>query len=198
MSNKGLFVVLEGLDRCGKTTQTKLVAQGLKEIYGEKVITMRFPDRTTEIGELLDKYFRKEIEFNHQVVQLLCIANRWEKKEEIEQLIDEGYVIVCDRYIYSGIAYGMANGLGQNWVEVPNDGLPEPDLILYLDISVDKIKDRSGYGEEIYEKEEFQLKVKQAYEFMFDKYDFTKIDADTTKKELKEEIIEVIQSCYDQ
>ncbi|RSL37864.1 hypothetical protein CEP53_015417, partial [Fusarium sp. AF-6] len=74
---RGAFIVLEGLDRSGKTTQVKLLEQRFVE-EGSKVKVMRFPDRSTPIGQMIDSYLKSDVEMDDHVIHLLFSANRWE------------------------------------------------------------------------------------------------------------------------
>ena len=66
---------------------------------------------------------------------------------------------VCDRYAYSGVAYSSAKGLDKNWCKSGDVGLPRPDCIIFMDMPVDKAAERGQYGEERYEKLEFQREI---------------------------------------
>ena len=68
--------------------------------------------------------------------------------------------LVCDRYAYSGVAYSSAKGIDFEWCLNADRGLIQPDLTFYFDVSMDTIKARSGFGEERYEKVDFQDKVR--------------------------------------
>ena len=86
--------------------------------------------------------------------------NRWEQKEDlIENLSKKGTSLICDRYAFSGVAYSGAKGLDFQWCLNADRGLVKPDLVFYIDLDMDTIKERSGFGEERYEKTEFQEKV---------------------------------------
>ena len=74
---RGTFIVLEGLDRAGKTTQVKLLEQRFVEA-GRPVKMMRFPDRSTVIGQMIDGYLKSSVEMEDHVIHLLFSANRWE------------------------------------------------------------------------------------------------------------------------
>ena len=71
--------------------------------------------------------------------------------------------MVCDRYIYSGIAYSVAKGLDYSWCESSDMGLLQPDIIFYLDLPIEEASKRGHYGEELFENEIFQRKVQEAY-----------------------------------
>jgi dTMP kinase len=103
-AKRGLFVLFEGVDRCGKTTQAKLLTEKLNAL-GEKAIFMRFPDRDTAIGGQLNAYLARAAELDDHAVHLLFAANRWEKKADILSALRAGTHVVMDRYAYSGVAF---------------------------------------------------------------------------------------------
>ena len=78
--------------------------------------------------------------------------------------------MICDRYAYSGVAYTAAKGLDFNWCLNADRGLIEPDLIFYIDIDKETIKQRAGFGDERYEKVDFQEKVREQYHRFQDMY----------------------------
>lgn len=72
---RGAFIVFEGLDRCGKSTQVDLLHKAIKNS-----IQLNFPDRSTAIGKSVDEYLRNTKYINDQTIHLLFTANRWEKE----------------------------------------------------------------------------------------------------------------------
>ncbi|KAK7472406.1 Thymidylate kinase [Stygiomarasmius scandens] len=160
--SRGAFIVIEGLDRSGKTTQTAILCEQLEKA-GKPVKLLKFPDRTTAIGKMIDAYLRSQSELDDRAIHLLFSANRWELASQIEKSLQEGTTIVCDRYAFSGIAFSASKGLSYEWCRAPDISLPSPDLVLFLDIPPEKAKERGGYGEERYEKEEMQKKVRQVF-----------------------------------
>jgi len=161
-NGRGTFVVIEGLDRSGKSTQAAaLVAQLERMNVPAKLI--KFPDRTTPIGKMIDAYLHSESELDDHAIHLLFAANRWELKASIEETLSTGTTIICDRYSFSGVAYSTAKGLHLQWCRAPEVSLPAPDLTLFLDLSPEKAKERGGYGEERYEKEEMQTRVRAIF-----------------------------------
>ena len=144
-----MFIVFEGCDGCGKSTQCKILAN---QLSNAKLIS--FPDRQTEIGKVIDKYLKKQIKIeNKEAVHLLFSANRWEKNIQIKELLEEDWDIICDRYIYSGQAYSLSNNLNEIWCTWSDLGLIRPDIIFYFQGQVEKKKD------EIYETSSFQQQV---------------------------------------
>ena len=77
--NRGIFVVFEGLDRSGKTTQLNRTVDYFNGM-GYRIKGMEFPDRTTIIGSMIDNYLKNKIELKDEVIHLLYSANRWEKR----------------------------------------------------------------------------------------------------------------------
>ncbi|KAL0567849.1 Thymidylate kinase [Marasmius crinis-equi] len=162
MPRRAPFIVVEGLDRSGKTTQTALLCSQLEK-SGHRVALMKFPDRTTAIGKMIDSYLRSQSELDDHAIHLLFSANRWELSHQIESHLESNTIVVCDRYAFSGIAFSAAKGLSYEWCRAPDIGLPAPDLTLFLDITPEKARERGGYGEERYEKEEMQRKVREVF-----------------------------------
>eukprot|EP00339_Tiarina_fusa_P007103 CAMPEP_0117071170 /NCGR_PEP_ID=MMETSP0472-20121206/50006_1 /TAXON_ID=693140 ORGANISM="Tiarina fusus, Strain LIS" /NCGR_SAMPLE_ID=MMETSP0472 /ASSEMBLY_ACC=CAM_ASM_000603 /LENGTH=88 /DNA_ID=CAMNT_0004794583 /DNA_START=8 /DNA_END=270 /DNA_ORIENTATION=+ len=74
---RGAFIVFEGVDRCGKTTQVGLLVKHLVQL-GIAAIAMRFPDRTTPSGILINQYLQSKSDLDDRAIHLLFSANRWE------------------------------------------------------------------------------------------------------------------------
>ena len=112
---------------------------------------------------MIDGYLKKGVELPDESIHLLYSANRWEKREEIERHLAQGTNVLCDRYAYSGVAFSMAKGMERSWCQRPDEGLPRPDLLLFLHLSPEAAASRPGFGEERYEVSAFQLQVREAY-----------------------------------
>ena len=91
----------------------------------------------------------------NEAVHLLFSMNRWEMNKILQEKLQAGTHVVCDRYAYSGVAYSAAKGLDFGWCLAADRGLIKPDLVLYFDISAEKIAERSGFGDERFEKVDF-------------------------------------------
>lgn len=160
---RGIFVLFEGIDRVGKTTARGLLANSL-EWEEQRIAEIAFPDRSTPTGEILDRYLKKEISLDPHTAHLLFSANRWEKAQHIIDLLNDGVMVLVDRYGYSGIAYSMAKGtLNMEWACTADVGLPAPDIIFYLEAEPSALATRKGYGNELFDNLEFQHKVVEAY-----------------------------------
>ena len=74
------------------------------------------------------------------MVHLLFSANRWEKVRELRASLDAGTHVFVDRYAFSGVAFSAAKpGLSLEWCKGPDKGLPQPDLVCFLDVSADEV-----------------------------------------------------------
>eukprot|EP00735_Rhodelphis_limneticus_P014664 TRINITY_DN8730_c0_g1::TRINITY_DN8730_c0_g1_i1::g.23840::m.23840 TRINITY_DN8730_c0_g1::TRINITY_DN8730_c0_g1_i1::g.23840 ORF type:complete len:226 (+),score=30.59,sp/P23919/KTHY_HUMAN/49.28/4e-70,Thymidylate_kin/PF02223.12/3.1e-45,AAA_28/PF13521.1/0.00044,AAA_14/PF13173.1/0.05,AAA_14/PF13173.1/8.3e+02,KTI12/PF08433.5/0.071,MobB/PF03205.9/0.25,MobB/PF03205.9/1.3e+03,DUF463/PF04317.7/0.18 TRINITY_DN8730_c0_g1_i1:63-740(+) len=158
MTCRGTLVVLEGVDRSGKTTQVKMLVEELVS-QGKKAELMCFPDRTTQIGQMINAYLTNSAEISDQAIHLLFSANRWEHATKINKLLESGTTVFCDRYAFSGVAFSAAKGLPRAWCKGPDVGLPEPDLVCFLELTPEQAASRGGFGQERYEKKELQEKV---------------------------------------
>jgi hypothetical protein len=76
---RGAFILFEGVDRCGKTTQATRLVKSLCDA-GQPAVLMRFPDRETAIGGQIDAYLKGSAEVDDRAIHLLFSANRWEKR----------------------------------------------------------------------------------------------------------------------
>lgn len=166
---RGTFILLEGVDRCGKTTQCGLLIKHLLTL-SLSAVAMNFPDRTTPVGTIINSYLKSGNEMNDQAIHLLFSANRWESAPKLAQLISDGNVVICDRYAYSGVAFSSAkvgpngeNLLPINWCMNPDIGLPAPDAVIFLDIDQEEAEKRGGFGNERYEKRDMQIRVRERF-----------------------------------
>ena len=158
---RGLLIAFEGLDRSGKSSQIAHAASYLKKRLNTKNVSeMRFPNRESVTGKTIDLVLQDKLKMPKKALHLLFSANRWEEEENILQAVNkDSGVILMDRYCYSGVAYSLSGGLDKDWCISADRGLPRPDLVIFLDVKPEETAKRSGFGEEIYEKLEFQKKV---------------------------------------
>ena len=159
--NRGSLIVFEGIDRSGKTTQARLLYQRL----AGKAELMKFPNDSSPLGQHIRKILSKEIEAIKcpQTMHLLFTANRWEYSQQINDILDSGKHVIIDRYSVSGMVYSIANGLSLSWVQNAENGLPIPDITVFLDITPESASQRTEYGNDLYENIDFQRKVYQTY-----------------------------------
>lgn len=193
---RGALIVLEGCDRSGKTTQcTKLVeALNNMKIPAKKI---SFPDRSTPIGSIINDYLSRKIELPDRSVHLLFSANRWELEPEIRKQIESGVTLIVDRYSYSGVVFTSAKQcIDFKWCCGPENGLPKPDLVMFLKLSTEQMVKRSGFGDERYENVEFQSKVDQNYD-KFKNDNFIQINAAQDISILTNHLLEKVLKTID-
>ena len=158
-----MLIAFEGLDQSGKETQARRLAESLRA-DGRRVETLSFPDYSTPIGKEIGAALKGERDFGPDVMQLLYIANRYERKPLILEWQDAGADVVCDRYVASSIAYGESQGLDARWLASTQQYLPQPDLTIVLDIAPETAVTRKQAGRDRYERDLALLaRVRESY-----------------------------------
>jgi dTMP kinase len=159
----GLLVAFEGLDQSGKQTQAELLRDYVVS-DGRECRLISFPDYQTPIGNELSRALHGEREYGADVMQLLYVANRYEKRVQMVQWLRDGVVLLCDRYVASSIAYGEAQGLDARWLGELQRFLPPPDLTILLDIPPETAVTRKASGRDRYERDLALLsRVRESY-----------------------------------
>ena len=207
INKRGAFILLEGVDRCGKTTQCGLLLQHLLAL-GIAAVAIRFPDRTTLIGDLINGYLQQARDMDDRAVHLLFSANRWEASSSLAQALANGKTIVCDRYAYSGVAFSSAKSyvdephkeLSLDWCKSCDIGLPAPDAVIFLDLTQDEAEKRGGFGGERYEKRELQKRVRQRFAELQEDDEIQNrtswhiVDASQSIEEVQKNINEIVEN----
>src|SRR5580765_3850042 len=161
---EGLLIAFEGLDQSGKQTQAELLRDHLKQ-GGRKARLVSFPDYGTSIGEEIARALAGEREYGPDVMQLLYVANRYERKDDLRRWLDGGLILVCDRYTASSVAYGEAFGLDPDWLVEMQKFLPSPALTIMLDIAPETAVQRKSIDRDRYERDlTLQARVRQSYQ----------------------------------
>jgi dTMP kinase len=159
----GHIIAFEGLDQSGKQTQAELLRDRLKQ-DGHKARLVSFPDYGTSIGEEIARALQGEREFGPDVMQLLYVANRYEKKPDLQRWLAGGLILVSDRYTASSIAYGEAQGLDPAWLTDMQKFLPPASLTILLDIAPETAVQRKSADRDRYERDlAMQGRVRESY-----------------------------------
>lgn len=188
----GKLICLEGIDQAGKKSQTRILAEKLRQA-NHSVEVIAFPDYTTPLGREIQEYLRGTRLFNPQVRQMLYVANRLERREDIIQWLKTGRIIIADRYTPSGLAYGLANGLNLKWMISLEQGLPSADLVVVLDISPETAFKRRELKGDIYEcDEDFLRRVRTAYLQLAKKFGWVIIDGEKPIEIVAEQVWKVV------
>ncbi len=171
---RGKFIVLEGADGAGTTTQAELIRSSLAAEGIDAQVTAQ-PSKGP-IGTLLRSVLRGKItrddgrRIGGRAIAALFAADRSEHIESlIEPLLSEGVHVICDRYYHSSFAYqGLEVGL--DYVAAVNAPMKTPDLILFVDVDVDvalQRRDSRATEQELYEVEAIQSRLREAYHTAF-------------------------------
>jgi dTMP kinase len=159
----GSLIVFEGLDQSGKQTQAEQLRDRLRA-DGHKSRLVSFPDYGTSIGEEIARALQGEREYGPDVMQLLYIANRYERKGDLQRWLDGGLILVCDRYKASSIAYGEAMGLDPLWLTETQKFLPDATITILLDIAPETAVQRKSVDRDRYERDlALQARVRESY-----------------------------------
>jgi dTMP kinase len=188
----GLLIAFEGLDQSGKETQSQRLAEGLTRL-GRRVRQASFPDYATPIGREIGRALQGEHEYPPAVMQLLYIANRYERKPELAGWIAAGDVVLCDRYLASSVAYGETQGLDGAWLLDTQRHLPQPDLTILLDIAPATAVARKAVGRDRYERDLALLtRVRESYRRQGRAHGWVSFDGERPKDDLAREILDTV------
>jgi dTMP kinase len=190
----GLLVAFEGLDQSGKQTQAELLRDRLKE-QGHKSRLVSFPDYGTSIGEEIARALAGEREYGPDVMQLLYVANRYERKDDLRRWLDGGLILVCDRYTASSVAYGEAFGLDPSWLTDMQKFLPPPALTIMLDIAPDTAAQRKAVDRDRYERDLALLgRVRDSYRRQAAAEGWLVLDGERSKDLIADEVFSAVGS----
>jgi dTMP kinase len=194
---KGLLIAFEGLDQSGKQTQGELLREWLTSRRRE-VKLMSFPDYDTPIGAEIRRALRGERHYGPDVMQLLYVANRYERKEEIAKARDQGTMVVCDRYLASSVAYGEAQGLDARWLRSIQEYLPQPDVTILLDMPPEVSARRKQSDRDKYERDLALLgRVRRSYLRQAEEQRWLRLDADRDRDVVAADIYAAIAHRMD-
>ena len=187
MTKKGKFVVMEGLDGSGKTTQALLLTHRLAKTYS--VLFTAEPSQG-KIGNFIRKsclYEDKRLPTEAEA--LLFAADRIEHLiSEIKPAMDEGKIVICDRYIYSSLAYQGSAGLSLDWIKTINARALQPDFALFIDVPPERVLARLHRKKSVMETLETQQKVREVYLKYVDKGELIAIDGDNSREVVAEAV----------
>ena len=162
MNKKGTFIVIEGLDGSGKTTQARILAARLRRSHN--ALYTQEPSHG-KIGTFIrERILYGEKRFPITVEALLFAADRIEHvQNEVLPALAEGRLVVSDRYIYSSLAYQGSAGLSLEWIETVNQHALKPDLALFIDVYPEAVQARLKSRKSVMENLETQQKVREIY-----------------------------------
>jgi dTMP kinase len=192
---KGKIIVIEGSDKAGKGTQSRLLVDALK-LSGKVCVIIDFPDYTTPIGAEIRAFLDGKRNYPNELKHILFSANRWEKKREIESLVDNGTIIIINRYYQSNLAYGISNGLNINWLLNLDKGLPKEDLVIVLEVSSKMSYQRTAaeYNDTFEKDQKLMADVHKNYRILARKFKWKIINGEKNREEVHQDIMKIIKS----
>ncbi len=156
-----VFIVLEGIDGCGKTTQAMKLAQWLRS--NGKIAYMTTEPTCGKTGVFIRQILSGEEKVDPLTLALLFAADRNEHlKKEVEPALADGKIVISERYYHSTIAYQAAQGVDRDWLFRLNGFARKPDVAFLLDLEPKTGATRSEQAE-IFENAEFLMKVRVEY-----------------------------------
>ncbi len=175
MSESPLFIVMEGCDGSGTTTQGDMLADALRR-SGRSVLRTSEPSGG-EIGQLIRRVLRGQTDrpLTPQIIALLFAADRIHHcQTEIGPALARGEFVVCDRYLASSLSFQIVDGEGgisEQWLRSINQPIIEPDISLLVDVppetSMARIAKR-GRPRELFEELQTLTKVRKRYRALFE------------------------------
>lgn len=176
-----MYIVFEGIDGAGKSTQIQMLKQWLED-NGFKVETMVEPT-DSEVGKLIRRILQRPDATTDRVQKTLGLLFAADRMLIMDLLEDESKVIISDRSFISSLAYQEP----AEWIEVLNKYAKRPDLLLLLDLDVATSVSRTS-GEDTFENEEFLAGVRQNYLNLAENYECRIIDASNGPNKVSSDI----------
>jgi len=129
----GKLITIYGVNNMGKSTHARRLTERFEQ-SGQKAKYIKYPVYDLEpSGPFINKILRAGSQkISEQELQLWFVVNRHQAADQLEQWLEEGYVVVAEDYIGTGMAWGMAKGLSEAWVETVNQGLRNEDLAILI------------------------------------------------------------------
>jgi len=216
----GILVVLEGLDAAGKATNAKRLAAKFDQV-GRTAVVISFPRYKTTVGKAIFRHLKGHISMREEHVidssdhnidgdtvyqiadedalafQCLMLADKYDAAVDIEAHLGLGRVVICDRWWQSAFAFGVADGLDEDWVHRIHAGLPQPWLNIFIDVPPEEALKRRPEARDRYERDRAkQVKVRENYERLWTNagVDYVKIDGLGTPDEVHARIWSALEN----
>jgi dTMP kinase len=190
----GLIIAFEGLDQSGKQPQAERVREHVTA-RGRECRLLSFPDYDTAIGTEISKALHGERDYDPDVMQLMYVANRYERRRDIARWMAEGVVLVCDRYLASSIAYGEAQGLDPAWLRDIQRFLPRPGLTILLDIAPETAVQRKAANRDRYERDLALLsRVRDSYRRQAADGGWLRLDGERPREAVSADVTRAVES----
>ncbi len=204
MGNRGKFIVFEGIDGAGKTTQIEMLERHLKE-QGRRVYRTAEPTESVSGGMLRDALAGISKRTACEMAALFTLDRIFHNVNPvhgIERMLADGIDVICDRYYYSTLAY-QGSEIAGDWALEMNLHCPEirrPDVCIFLDLTPEQSMERISKGrvtQEIYETKEKLEQVRQKFYNVFERLGAEErveiVDASRSIEEIAREIASLVE-----
>lgn len=193
-SSRGLLIAIEGIDGSGKTTISRMVEGYLSNLGLKTIYTAEPTDGP--VGRIIkERVFKAEERVDPYLEALLFAADRrYHVIFEIEPALKEGYIVVCDRYVHSSIAYQGALGAPTSWVEEVNSQIVKPDVAIYIDVLPEVgLKRKGEVRVATFENIEYLEKVRRIYLELVSRGELILVDGSRRVDEVFREVLDVLE-----
>ncbi len=193
------FIVLEGLDGAGTTTQLTLLDRRLDAVDVPHYCT--FEPTGGAVGRLIRDILGKKLHVHPRTLALLFAADRTEHigSEGIRSHLERGELVICDRYLFSSLAY-QSIGCGFEYVLSINQDFPLPELLLFVETPPEICQQRrqSRSRLDLFDSVSFQEEVQRRYQLAIDEFRLTsmkvcRVDGASEADEIGEKIWNIIE-----
>ena len=194
---RGLLIAVEGIDGAGKTT----IANHLRDFIskkGYKCVVLKEPSESIYGRMIKSLKSRPDPETE---MELFLKDREMDVKDRILPALEEGKIVIMDRYYYSNIAYQSARGLNADRIRELNERIaPKPDLVILLDLSplkaLERLKNREKLS--IFEEKDYLENVRQKFREIADERTViinAEEDLEFVKREAEKAVIRLIEKC---
>ena len=200
MNSQGLFIVLEGIDGTGKSTQAKRLGEWFRQ-RGREVVLSREPTDGPWGKKLRESASTGRLSPEDELEYFLNDRQQ-HVNEVIQPALDAGKVVILDRYYFSTMAYQGARGFDPVEIRARNEAFaPEPDLLLILDLDVDTAHQRIGHrGDSTneFEKHESLTRCRDIFLSLKDEAFVRVIDSNADLETVTQRILTAVESAIRQ
>ena len=211
------LIALEGIDGSGKATQSKLLVEDIQR-RNQPVVRFEFPNYTNVTGPYIDTHLKQkwkaqfvhttppmdsiygegaeDRELNELLFQCLQTVNRYEQALVLIEAL-KAQAVILDRYYASGLVYGTANGVPEQFLRTIHALLPKPDLYIFVDIPVEESYRRRPERRDRYEKQKGMLeRVRDIYLNLFTKEGWKIIDGVGSVDQIHARICDCVPTSF--
>jgi len=186
-----MFIAIYGVNNIGKSTHAKRLASNLEKA-GRKVKYVKYPVYGIETGKRLNKILRGgEQKVSEEELQQLFVDNRIEFEPTLKSWIKEGYDVVAEDYVGTGIGWGLAKGLDLELLERINEDLLKADFTLLIDGERAKSAVESGHIHE--EHDDLIKRARDSFLLLADRYEWEVVPLQDEKDDTEKLVWETVE-----